>query len=62
MVFVTGEHSACMVHLVGCAGHLHEAGDIIDSKCTGNQMLLYYGFLGTCRVLGDKDIGECSTK
>ncbi len=51
-----------MVHLVGCAGHLHEAGDIINLKCTGNQMLLYYGFLGTCRVIGEKDIGECSTK
>jgi len=45
MVFATGEYSACMIHLVGCAGHLHEAGDIINSKCTGNQMLLYYDVL-----------------
>jgi pentatricopeptide repeat protein len=57
-ISATVEHYACMVDLLGRAGHLKEAEDLIKSMpCEANVALLL-ALLGACRIHGNLEMGE----
>ncbi|CAI9104513.1 OLC1v1003199C1 [Oldenlandia corymbosa var. corymbosa] len=56
------EHYSCLIDLLGRAGQLREARDIIElipSKDNKIVIPLYGALLSACRIHGDVDLGEC---
>ncbi|KAH7682899.1 TPR-like protein [Dioscorea alata] len=51
-------HYACMVDLLGRAGRLHEALELIERMPMKPDSSLWGSLLGACRIHGDIDTGE----
>jgi pentatricopeptide repeat protein len=58
----TVEHNACMVGLLGHAGNLHEAEDIIKGMSCQPNETVWTALLCACRIHGDLELGECLVK
>jgi hypothetical protein len=54
----TVEYNACMVGLLGCAGNLHEAEDIIKGMSCQPNETVWTALLSVCRIHGDLELGE----
>ncbi|CAK9863659.1 unnamed protein product [Sphagnum jensenii] len=55
----TVKHYACMVDLLGRAGHLQEAQDLIKSGLgSAEDAAVWRSLLGACRIHGDVEMGE----
>eukprot|EP01018_Ginkgo_biloba_P000686 Gb_34816 [translate_table: standard] len=52
------EHYACMVDLLGRAGHLEEANDFINKMPFEPNALVWRTLLGACRVHGNMELGK----
>ncbi|CAK9226167.1 unnamed protein product [Sphagnum troendelagicum] len=52
------EHYACMVDLLGRAGHLHKAEDLIKTMPCEPNVGVWNALLGACRIHGDVEMGE----
>ncbi|KAI5060751.1 hypothetical protein GOP47_0025171 [Adiantum capillus-veneris] len=55
------EHCACMVDLLGRAGCVHEALEMIN-KSTVDSVMVWNVLLGACKISGDVEIAEIATK
>lgn len=51
------DHYACMVDLLGRAGHLNEAEDFITSMPCEPGILVWQTLLGACRIHGNVELG-----
>jgi pentatricopeptide repeat protein len=56
------EHYACLVDLLGRAGHLDEAHDIIKKMPLEPQSNVWGALLGACRIHGNIELGEQAAK
>ncbi|KAG8646703.1 pentatricopeptide repeat-containing protein At5g27110 [Manihot esculenta] len=56
------EHYACMVDLLGRAGHLSEAMDIINKSPFPNSTLLWRTLVNVCKLCGDLNFGKLASK
>nr|ADE77588.1 unknown [Picea sitchensis] len=54
----TVEHYACMVDLLGRAGHLNEAWDFIEKMPIEPGASVWGAFLGSCRIHCNIELGE----
>eukprot|EP01018_Ginkgo_biloba_P027409 Gb_40680 [translate_table: standard] len=54
------EHYACMVDLLGRAGFLHEADDLISRMTVEPNALVWRNLLGACRIHDNVKLGECA--
>ncbi|XP_057873381.1 pentatricopeptide repeat-containing protein DOT4, chloroplastic-like [Cryptomeria japonica] len=54
----TVEHCACMVDLLGRAGHLKEAYEFISKMQVEPDACVWGGLLGACKVHGNVKLGE----
>jgi pentatricopeptide repeat protein len=61
-ISATVEHYACMVGLLGRAGHLAEAEDLIKVMHCEPNAPVWRALLGACRVHGNIEIGEHAAK
>ncbi|CAK9862764.1 unnamed protein product [Sphagnum jensenii] len=61
-ISATVEHYACMVDLLGRAGHLAEAEDLIKVMHCEPNAPVWRALLGACRVHGNIEIGEHAAK
>jgi pentatricopeptide repeat protein len=52
------EHYACMVDLLGRAGHLQEAENLIDTMPFKPSAFVWKALLGACRIHGNVEMGE----
>jgi pentatricopeptide repeat protein len=52
------EHYTCMVDLLGRAGHLQAAEDMIKTMSCEPSAAVWRALLGTCRTHGDVEMGE----
>eukprot|EP01018_Ginkgo_biloba_P011648 Gb_05123 [translate_table: standard] len=52
------EHYACMVDLLGRAGHLNEAEDLINKIPFEPNALVWRTLLGACRIHGNMELGK----
>jgi pentatricopeptide repeat protein len=52
------EHYTCMVDLLGCAGHLQEAENMIKAMLYKSHVNPWMALLGTCRIHGNVEMGE----
>jgi pentatricopeptide repeat protein len=52
------EHYACMVDLLGRAGDLHKAEDLIKTMPCEPNVAVWNALLGACRIHGDVEMGE----
>jgi len=57
-VSATLEHYACMVDLLGRAGHLQEAEDFINIMCCEPSASVWKTLLNACRIHGYVEMGE----
>eukprot|EP01018_Ginkgo_biloba_P026783 Gb_12573 [translate_table: standard] len=53
------EHYACMVELLGRAGHLDEAQDFIEKMPLEPGASVWGGLLGACRIHSNIKLGKC---
>lgn len=51
-------HYACMVDILGRAGKLHEAQELIEQMPMEPDSSLWGSLLGACRIHGDLELGE----
>ncbi|XXG56160.1 hypothetical protein AAC387_Pa03g3650 [Persea americana] len=58
----TAKHYACMVDLLGRAGHLDEAYDLICSMPVEADVAVWGSLLGACRLHGNSKLGEIVEK
>ncbi|CAM6018630.1 unnamed protein product, partial [Sphagnum balticum] len=58
----TVEHYTCMVDILGRAGYLHEAEDMIKTMTGEPSIAVWMALLGACRIHGDTEVGECIAK
>eukprot|EP01018_Ginkgo_biloba_P021054 Gb_39558 [translate_table: standard] len=56
------EHYACMVDLLGRAGHLHEAENFINKMPFEPSALVWRSFLGACRIYGNLELGKIAAE
>eukprot|EP01018_Ginkgo_biloba_P035754 Gb_27454 [translate_table: standard] len=56
------KHYACMVDLLGRAGHLDEAYDFIKKMPLEPDASVWGALLGACRIHCNIDLGECAAK
>jgi pentatricopeptide repeat protein len=61
-VSATMEHYACVVDLLGRAGHLQEAEDFINVMCCAPDTSVWTTLLGACRIHGNVEMAERITK
>lgn len=54
----TVEHYACMIDLLGRAGHLDEAEDLLDTMPLKNAHSTWSSFLAACRIHNDAERGR----
>jgi pentatricopeptide repeat protein len=52
------EHFACMVDLLGRAGHLTEAKDFIEKMPFEPSISVWQSLLGACRIHGNMELGK----
>ncbi len=52
------EHYSCMVDLLGRAGHLQKAEDIIKVMSCEQSIVVWKALVGACRMHGDVELGE----
>lgn len=52
------EHYGCMVNLLGRAGHLEEAYELIKNMSIDSDPVLWGTLLGACRLHGNLNLGE----
>jgi pentatricopeptide repeat protein len=62
MISPTMEHYTCMVDLLGCAGHLQEAKNMVKSMPCKPHFAACMALLGACRIHGNVEMGECVAK
>uniref|UniRef100_A0A2P2IPF5 Pentatricopeptide repeat-containing protein n=1 Tax=Rhizophora mucronata TaxID=61149 RepID=A0A2P2IPF5_RHIMU len=56
------EHYACMVDLLGKAGKLYEAYDMIKMMPIQPDLFVWGALLGACRIHGNIDLGEIAAR
>ncbi|KAH9292829.1 hypothetical protein KI387_042004 [Taxus chinensis] len=56
------EHYSCMVDLLGRAGHLNEAWDIINMMPMKADVIVWGSLLGACQIHSNVELGECVAK
>jgi pentatricopeptide repeat protein len=61
-VSATMEHYACVVDLLGRAGHLQEAEDFINAMSCAPDTSVWTTLLGACRIHGNVEMAERITK
>jgi pentatricopeptide repeat protein len=54
----TVEHYTCMVDILGRAGYLHEAEDMIKTMTGEPSIAVWMALLGACRIHGEAEVGE----
>jgi hypothetical protein len=52
------EHYTCIVDLLGCAGHLQEAENMVMEMPWKLPVAPWMALLGTCRIHGNVEIAE----
>ncbi|KAI4376659.1 hypothetical protein MLD38_014397 [Melastoma candidum] len=52
------EHYSCMVDMLGRAGKLHQAEDVVNKIPGGPTMSVLQSLLGSCRVHGDVEMAQ----
>jgi len=52
------EHYACIIDLLGRAGHLDKAGELIKQMPFEPDALIWQIFLGACRIHGNVELGK----
>jgi pentatricopeptide repeat protein len=52
------EHYTCMVDLLGCAGHLQEAENMVMAMSCKPQVAAWMALLGACRIHGNVEMAE----
>ncbi|KAH9551807.1 hypothetical protein CY35_09G032400 [Sphagnum magellanicum] len=57
-ITATVEHYACVVDLLGRAGHLQEADDLINTMSCEPNVAVWKALLGACRIHGNVEMGE----
>jgi pentatricopeptide repeat protein len=59
----TVEHYTCMVDLLGCAGYLQKAEDLIETMSCKPNSSVWMALFSSCRVHGNTEMGEgiCKT-
>jgi pentatricopeptide repeat protein len=62
MVSAKLEHYTCMVDLLGHAGHLWEAENMIMAMPCKPHVDTWTALLGTCRIYGNVEMAECVSK
>ncbi|CAI0555721.1 unnamed protein product [Linum tenue] len=56
------EHYSCMVDLLGRAGHLHEAYDLIKRMKVRSDFILWGSLLAACRIHKNLELAEISAQ
>jgi pentatricopeptide repeat protein len=56
------EHYTCMVDLLGRAGHLQEAENMIQGMSCKPNAAVWRALLSACRIHGNVEMGECVAK
>jgi pentatricopeptide repeat protein len=56
------EHYTCLVDLLGRAGHLQEAENMIQGMSCKPNAAIWRALLGACRIHGNVEMGECVAK
>ncbi|KAK9108650.1 hypothetical protein Syun_024661 [Stephania yunnanensis] len=56
------EHYGCMVDLLGRAGQLKKAKELIDNMGARADWVAWGALLGACRIHGDVELGELAAK
>jgi len=62
MISANLKHYTCMVDLLGHAGHLQEAENMIKAKPCKPDVAVWMALLSACRIHGNVDLGECIAK
>eukprot|EP01018_Ginkgo_biloba_P011979 Gb_15588 [translate_table: standard] len=57
-IMPTGDHYACMVDILGRAGHLVEAENLINQMPFEPNALVWRTLLGACRIHGNMELGK----
>jgi pentatricopeptide repeat protein len=58
-ICATPKHYTCMVDLLGLAGYLHEAEDMIKAMPGKPDAAVWMALVGACRIHGNMEMGEC---
>jgi pentatricopeptide repeat protein len=58
MISAKLEHYICMVDLLGCAGRLEEAENMIKAMPCKPEVAAWGALLGACRIHGKVEMGE----
>jgi thioredoxin-like negative regulator of GroEL len=56
------EHYTCMANLLGCAGHLQEAENMLKAMPCKADVAAWTTLLGACRIYGNLEMAECVAK
>jgi hypothetical protein len=62
MISAKLEHYTCVVDLLGRAGHLQEAENMLMAMPCKPQMAAWMALLSACRIHGNVEMAECVTK
>ncbi|KAH9532406.1 hypothetical protein CY35_19G091900 [Sphagnum magellanicum] len=62
MISAKSEHYTCMVDLLGHAGHLQEAENMIKTMPCKPSLAAWMALVGACRIHGNIEMGECVAK
>ncbi len=62
MISAKLEHYTCMVNLLGRAGHLPEAENMVMAMPREPHVAAWIALLGACRIHGDVEMAECIAK
>ena len=54
----TADHYACIVDILGCAGHINEEENLINKIPIKLIVAIWGALLGVCRVHGNMDVGK----
>ncbi|XP_057849912.1 pentatricopeptide repeat-containing protein At2g13600 [Cryptomeria japonica] len=60
--FLTNDHYACMIDLLGRAGRICEAEDIINNMTIEPDAVVWKTLLGACRIHANVEVGERAAK
>ncbi|KAF5205873.1 Pentatricopeptide repeat-containing protein [Thalictrum thalictroides] len=58
----TAEHYACVVDLLGRAGHVHKALDMIEKMPVEADAVVWGAFLGACKMHMNEELAEIAAK
>jgi pentatricopeptide repeat protein len=62
MISAKSEHYTCMVNVLGCAGHLQEAENMVMAMPCQPHVGAWMALLSTCRIHGNVEMAECIAK